>query len=185
MKRSPLKRRSPKYATTDAGGWRVASDDLFLAQFRGQPCAVCGTTIDDHGRSMGHHLLSKELHRVFRYTDENIIVLCNKHHLGGEMSPHSHDVAGQCAFYDWLAKTHPKKMEYILRNRGVKFAKDWTYFDIYNELLGGEWSTESGLIRDRKPKNHRLNVILKIAESGGRLLPTEQSVYDKWLGYHS
>ena len=69
------------------------ADDLFLANYRGRPCEVCGATSGYYNgrtiRSMGHHILSKELHRLYRYDPLNIVVLCPKHHLGAEMSPHS------------------------------------------------------------------------------------------------
>ena len=97
-----MRKRSSNYSTPDAGGWMHKCDDLFLSQFRGKPCEVCGQTHGWYnGReicSMGHHLLSKELHRLYRYHKDNIVVLCPKHHLGSDMSPHSHDTAAQDAF---------------------------------------------------------------------------------------
>ena len=136
-----MKRKSTKYDTPDSGGWMHVCDDLFLAQYRGRPCEVCGATKGFYNgktiRSMGHHLLSKELHRKYRYDERNIVVLCPKHHLGAEMSPHSHDTAAQAVFYDWLRENCPKKYELFISRRGDKFNKEWCYREMYVEL-GGE-----------------------------------------------
>ena len=110
-----MKKKSTNYATPDAGGWMHVADDLFLARFRGRPCEICGAkNVFYNGktiRSMGHHLLSKELHRLYRYADDNVIVLCPKHHLGAEMSPHSHDTAAQAAFFEWLQQLMPESIQ--------------------------------------------------------------------------
>ena len=132
-------------------------DDLFLAQFRGRPCAVCGATKGFDGsqtiRSCGHHLLEKGLHRAFRYTPENIIILCPKHHMGGEMSPHSHDGVAIKAFYEWLKENYPEKAQFMDDNRHQKFGREWTYKTMY-EQLGGEIHSKTGLKKDDRPKNH-------------------------------
>ena len=156
-----MKKKSTKYDTPDAGGWMHVADDLFLAQFRGRPCMVCGAERGFYNgktiRSMGHHLLSKELHRLYRYDVDNIITLCPKHHLGAEMSPHSHDTAAQAAFYGWLELHCPDKYELMMRRRFEKFNKEWCYREIYTEL-GGEIVSKSGLMKDMRPKNHATKV---------------------------
>lgn len=137
------------------------ADDLFLAQFRGRPCEVCGKTQSYYQgrtvRSHGHHILSKELHRLYRYDISNIVVLCPKHHLGAEMSPHSHDGVAQALFYKWLEETHPHRYGLMIERKNDKFAKEWTYREMY-ELLGGEIHSKTGLIKDMKPKNHKKKV---------------------------
>ena len=137
------------------------ADGLFLARFRGRECKVCGAI---HGfyngktiRSMGHHLLSKELHRLYRYSEDNIIVLCPKHHLGAEMSPHSHDGPAVALFYEWLRKTCPQKYALFVSRRDDKFNKEWCYREKYVEL-GGEIASKTGLLKDMIPVNHAAKV---------------------------
>jgi len=156
-----MKKKSTNYSTPDGGGWMHVCDDLFLARFRGRPCEVCGET---HGfyqnrtiRSMGHHVLSKELHRKYRYEPENIVTLCPKHHLGAEMSPHSHDTAAQAAFYDWMRDNLPEKYQLFQERRHDKFNKEWCYREMYEEL-GGEIHSKTGKLKDMRPKNHAGNV---------------------------
>jgi len=156
-----MKRKSTNYSTPDAGGWCHAADDLFLAQFRGRPCAVCGAERSFYQgktvRSMGHHLLSKELHRKYRYDVDNIIVLCPKHHLGAEMSPHSHDGAAQAAFYEWLLLHWADKYHLMMERRNEKFNKEWCYREKYEEL-GGEIASKTGNLKDLRPVKHAAKV---------------------------
>ena len=151
-----MRRKSFKYNTPDAGGWMHKADDLFLARFRGRPCAVCGAT---HGyydnktiRSMGHHLLNKGKHRLYRYDPRNIIVLCPKHHLGGEMSPHYEDGVANKRFYEWLKANHPDKDKFMDDHADEKFSHEWKYRIMY-EKLGGEIHKD-GPMKDWKPKGH-------------------------------
>jgi len=156
-----MKRKSTNYSNHDSGGWMHVADDLFLAQFRGRPCAICGAKNGFYQsrmvRSMAHHLLSKELHRKYRYDTDNIIVLCPKHHLGAEMSPHSHDGAAQAAFYKWLEENRPEKYELMDARRFDKFQKEWSYQGKYEEM-GGEIISKTGLIKDRKPLKHAAKI---------------------------
>jgi len=156
-----VKRKSTNYSTPDAGGWMNVCDDLFLAQFRGRPCEICGETRGYYNgktiRSMGHHVLSKELHRAHRYEWENIIVLCPKHHLGAELSPHSHDGVAQAAFYEWLRVNRTCQYIFMETNRHDKFNKEWCYREMY-EQLGGEIHSKTGLLKDLRPLNHATKV---------------------------
>ena len=156
-----MKKKSTNYSTPDGGGWMHVADDLFLAGFRGRPCAVCGKTNGFYNgktiRSMGHHLLSKELHRLYRYDPDNVITLCPKHHMGAEMSPHSHDTASQAAFYAWLVKEKEWTYVQMMRHRRNKFDNEWCYRDAYVEL-GGEIASKTGLMKDMRPKNHAAKI---------------------------
>ena len=156
-----MRKKSIDFSTPDAGGWKHRSDDLFLAQFRGRPCAVCGAERGFYAnktiRSMGHHALSKELHRLYRYDIDNIIVLCPKHHLGAEMSPHSHDGAAQAAFYEWLNLNHGEQYDLMMDRRNNKFNKEWCYREIY-ETLGGEIESKTGKLKDLRPVRHAAKV---------------------------
>lgn len=165
-----MKRKSTDYGTPDAGGWMHVCDDLFLARFRGRPCEICGATSGFYSgktiRSMGHHLLSKELHRKYRYSEDNIITLCPNHHMGGEMSPHSHDTAAQAAFFKWLEVNRPEKYELMMERRHDKFNKEWCYREKYVEL-SGEIRSKTGLLKDMRPVNHAGKV--KEIEQGGTI----------------
>ena len=156
-------KKSTKYDTANAGGWITVSDDLFLARFRGKPCNICGETHSTINgtltRSMGHHLISKELCRAHRFNARNIIVLCPLHHtrFTGNMSPHSKNDIENGLFYEWLFFTHPEKWEWAKRHYQDKADSVLSYRDAY-ERLGGEVESKSGLIKDMRPKNHARNV---------------------------
>lgn len=152
-----MKRKSTKYDTPDAGGWKNACDDLFLAQFRGLPCEICGEPrVYYNGRmtrSMGHHLLEKGLHRQHRYDKRNIVILCANHHgpYARDISPHSDDTGAVGAFYAWLARNKPGQWHWFEANRTGLFDHSWNYRDKYIEL-GGE--VKGDLIKDQRPSNH-------------------------------
>ena len=88
-------------------------------------------------------------------------MLCPKHHLGAEMSPHSHDTAAQAVFYDWVRENCPKKYELFVSRRGDKFKKEWFYREMYVEL-GGEIRSKTGNLKDMRPWKHAAKV--RIAE---------------------
>ena len=160
-----MKRKSTKYDTPDAGGWMNVADDLFLAQFRGRACEVCGAThVLFNGRktrSCGHHLAGKELHRQWRYEPRNIVVLCAEHHsrFARELSPHSNDTVAVAAFYAWLLEHDPYKWHWLLSHKEPVFDGSWKYRDKYIEL-GGEIQGE--LVKDQKPLNHAAKI--RVAE---------------------
>jgi hypothetical protein len=160
-----MRRKSTKYDTPDAGGWMNVCDDLFLAQFRGRPCEVCGRTHvvynNRNTRSCGHHLLSKALHRTWRYEPRNIVILCADHHghHSRDISPHSDDTAAVAAFYAWLIESNPYKWKWMRSHTTEIFDKSWKYRDKYVEL-GGEVQGE--LVKDQKPLNHSAKI--RVAE---------------------
>ena len=147
-----------KYNTAEANGWRIKADDLFLAQFRGRPCEICGATHGWDGkynsRSCGHHLAEKGLHREHRYNPELIVVLCPKHHsrFARDISPHADDTVAQERFSEWLRLHKPEQRELLLSVSHKPFDKSWTYRQKYEEL-GGEIKKD-GPMKDWKPANH-------------------------------
>lgn len=159
-------KRSTNYSGADTGGWLNACDSLFLCRYRGLPCEVCGATSGVYNRrrirSMGHHALSKELHRLFRYDPRNIIVLCPDHHLGSRMSPHSKDGVAVKSFYDWLNKNRPELSLFMDMHRDIRFDGQYTYRNMY-KLLGGE-VVEKGAMKYWKPSRHSV----KISEFEGK-----------------
>ena len=78
----------------------------FMAQYRGRPCEVCGTTY----ATVAHHLIPKGrcMHHVV--SDENIIVLCQGHHtFGGDISAHSTSALVMDRFIDWVKANKPEQ----------------------------------------------------------------------------
>ena len=157
-----MKRKSTDYTTADAGGWRNACDDLFLAQFRGRPCEICSKTEGWDGkkiRSCGHHLVEKGMHRKYRYDTTLIVVLCPEHHsrFSRSLSPHADDTVAVWRFYRWLEDYRPEKAKLFENIDQSPFDKSWTYREMY-ELLGGEIASKTGLLKDLRPVNHRTKV---------------------------
>lgn len=137
-----MARKSTKYDTPDAGGWMNMCDDLFLAQFRGRPCEICGVTHAEYNgrkiRSMGHHLAEKGNCRAHRYNPFSIVVLCVNHHsqFTRDISPHADFTPANARFYDWLRDWHIDKYNWLLEIRGDPFDGEWTYREMYEELGG-------------------------------------------------
>ena len=51
-------------------------DSVFMIQFHGKPCIVCGVCLGTHG----HHILTKKARPDLKYELFNIAVLCFHHH---------------------------------------------------------------------------------------------------------
>lgn len=167
-----MKRKSTNYASAKAGGWVRQSDDLFLAQFRGKPCEICGRERGfDNGkniRSMGHHLIFKGRCREHRYNPLNIIVLCPFHHshYNSECSPHSiTNTHAQTAFEHWVRDNKPDQYRWWMdhqKDADKPYSGTITPREQY-ELLGGEIrkTDKEGNnlpMKDWKPMNHKKNV---------------------------
>lgn len=191
-----MKKKSSKYDTPDAGGWMHAADDLFLAQFRGQPCRICDALGQYSGhdkdgdpiwkRSCGHHGIEKDMCRTHRYNKEIIVQLCPHHHDRKDraISPHSIDPVYQGAWWEWLRNDNPEQYNYIMSHAKDKFEKDWFYREMY-EKLGGEIKKvdkdgKKLAMKYWKPVNHLKNVILTIHRCGGVLTKDEAEKLEKW-----
>jgi len=161
-KGTDMAKKSVKYDTANAGGWMNRADDLFLAQFRGRPCAICGATHSTVKgvvtRSMGHHLISKEHCRAHRFNRRNIIVLCPDHHtrFTGSISPHSENSVEVGLFYEWLMFNRPEQWEWVKAHYQDSSDGVLPYRDAYVRL-GGEL-TEEKFKKDMRPKNHAQKV---------------------------
>lgn len=71
MKRTPFKRKkkyNPEY-------------DAFMAQFRGQPCMICGKRTALGHKSSGHHLLFRSVHPEYTVEKMNVVPLCPECHV--------------------------------------------------------------------------------------------------------
>jgi hypothetical protein len=162
-----MRRRSSKYSSPDASGWMHKCDDLFLAQFRGLPCEICGKLFTfNNGQkvsSCGHHLIFKGGCRKHRYNKLNIVVLCPQHHSTYEyhISPHSIvNNKAQERFAVWVKENKPDQYAWWQeheKDANKPFNKSWTYREMY-ELLGGEIKSKTGLLKDMKPYNHATKI---------------------------
>lgn len=154
------------YSTPDTKAWRDKCDDLFLAQFRGKQCEICGATSTIYKgrktRSCFHHLLEKDLHRIHRYNPDLGVILCPEHHghHSRSKSPHSDDTFAVMGFYVWLYCTHFTRTLRALRCGLDKWDESWTYKEMYVRL-GGE-ITEEKFKKDQRPLNHAEKI--RIAE---------------------
>ena len=80
--------------------------ERFMAQYRGKPCEVCGSTY----QTCGHHYVGKGSCPRHIISPENIIVLCPRHHgpHGKSMNPHSGDPFLYEQFQAWVKKRKPE-----------------------------------------------------------------------------
>ena len=82
------------------------ADGLFMKQFRGKPCEVCGSTQG----TVGHHIVSRARSKALRYDLHNIIVLCMGHHkFSMEMAPHSPSQVVVERFINWFKENKPEQ----------------------------------------------------------------------------
>lgn len=129
-----MKKRSP-----NSTHYRAKSDNLFMIQFRGQPCEVCGITEG----SCGHHYVSKGRSKPLRYDIRNIIILCPGHHnhgkkdhiTGAVIGAHSTSSRDQERFIDWFKATHPDRHQWIVENERIE--RRYTFKDAVENLKAG------------------------------------------------
>ena len=169
-----MKKRSSNYSSFDSGGWTVKCDDLFLAQFRGLPCEICGARGGWDGKkkssSCGHHLHHKGNCRKFRYDRRNIVVLCPNHHSkwSKHISPHCEvNGFGISRFNSWLRVNKPEQYKWwrdTEAEASKPFDKTWTARGKYQEL-GGEIESKTGLMKDYRPVRHGAKVDALVARN--------------------
>ena len=116
------KDKSPnsKYYSTKA-------EDLFMPQFRVEPCEICETTVN----TCGHHIISKARSKALRFDKRNIIILCPAHHtMGTDMAPHATSQTAVERYIEWFKENKPeqyawtKENEYIQRRYTYKHAAE-------------------------------------------------------------
>ena len=97
--------------------YRNKADSLFMSQFRGQPCRVCGTTEG----TCGHHVVSKSRSKALRYDTRNIIILCQAHHTwSNEMAPHSTNQLAVERFIEWFRLACPEQHSWLAENERIE-----------------------------------------------------------------
>jgi hypothetical protein len=115
----PKKRPNDKY-------YRNKADELFMSQFRGQPCEVCGRS----DGTVGHHVVPKSRSKALRYEKRNIVVLCQSHHMfSNEMAPHSTNQLAVERFVEWYKEAHPDDHEWLKEHEHditkISYAEYW------------------------------------------------------------
>lgn len=108
-----IARRSHKMSGSPAKA-RQKAITLVMSEYRGKPCAVCGTI---HGTA-GHHILHQGTHQNLAAERINIIPLCQIHHSV------AHDYAD--TFMKWMSFNLPTtQLEWIEENRNNHTKTDW------------------------------------------------------------
>ena len=122
-----MKTRSP-----NSTYYRNKADKLFMAQFHGQPCEVCG---NDQG-TCGHHIVAKSRSKALRYDLRNIIVVCCRHHtMGNELAPHSVNQLAVERFVEWFKLTFTKRHAWIVENEYI--TRRYTYKQAAENMAAG------------------------------------------------
>lgn len=80
-------------------------EKMFMALYRGKPCAICKRTEALGKPSVGHHIIEKSTHPEHRYSPENMITLCPVHHMA------AHD--NKRAFMNWLQERKPEQFKWV------------------------------------------------------------------------
>ena len=69
-------------------------------------CEVCRSK----DRLQVHHLLSRKLYKEFAFDEDNLIVLCPRHHAWGRQSAHR----GIWWFVQWLQRNKPRQFKWLM-----------------------------------------------------------------------
>ncbi len=121
------KTRSPNSAY-----YRNKADEIFMVQFRGLPCEVCGTT----NRTVGHHNVSKARSKALRYDKRNITVLCQAHHtMGNDICPHSSNPMAVDRYFVWFIREHKEQYHWLLGHEHIE--RKYNYRDALENLKAG------------------------------------------------
>jgi hypothetical protein len=123
--------------------YRKAADDLFMPQWRGLPCEVCGK---EEG-TVGHHFISKGRSKALRYERTNIVILCPGHHNhgavcedGGVIGAHSLSNMDQERFIEWFKENCPGRYEWLKENEHIE--RRYTYRQAVENLKEGKEAWE-------------------------------------------
>ena len=112
--------------------YRTAADELFMKQFRGQPCEVCAKTQG----TCGHHVVPKSRSKALRYDINNILVLCPAHHMyGNDLAPHSKNQIAVERFLDWFRFTKPDQWKWTRANERLQ--RKYSYKQAVENLKAG------------------------------------------------
>ena len=117
--------------------YRNKADDLFMSQFRGKPCEVCGSV----KATVGHHNVSKARSKALRYDKRNITVLCQAHHtMGNDICPHSSNPMAVKRYFEWMLDNDSMKYQWLIKNE--KTQRKYSYKQALENLLVGREAWE-------------------------------------------
>jgi hypothetical protein len=126
-----------KSKTPNSSYYRNKADEIFMAQFRGKPCEVCGAV----SGTVGHHNVNKARSKALRYDKRNITVLCQKHHtMGNDICPHSSNPMAVDRYFGWLKETHHANYKWIKENERI--VRKYTYKRAWENLREGKEAWE-------------------------------------------
>ena len=126
-----------KVKTPNHKSYLKRAKDLFMPQFRGKPCEVCGT----NQGTCGHHVVSQARSKSLRFDERNIIVLCAKHHtMGNELAPHASNQMAVERFIEWFKENKPEQHAWIEENERIE--RRYTYKDAVENMKAGRKAWE-------------------------------------------
>jgi len=107
--------------------WRNKADKEVSKYYKGQPCAVCGTTY----QTCGHHIVERSLSAYLRHHILNLIALCPNHHkFSNDLAAHSKNPLAVKAWAAWLEANWPTSYELLevyKHFRGEKVDYEYNY----------------------------------------------------------
>jgi hypothetical protein len=117
--------------------YRVKADSIFMAPYRGLPCAVCGTTKG----TVGHHNVNKARSKALRYDKRNITVLCQSHHkFSNDIAPHSSNPMAVDRYFGWLSSHYLSKYNWLKENEHIQ--RKYSYKQAWENLKEGKEAWE-------------------------------------------
>lgn len=133
-KPKPKKKRAPNSAY-----YHTKAKDLFMPQFRGQPCGVCKATEG----TCGHHVVSQSRSKALKFDRRNIIVLCPSHHtMGNDMAPHASNQLAVERFIEWFKVNRAEQHKWLVGNERIQ--RRFTYKQAIENMTDGReaWDNE-------------------------------------------
>ena len=127
---SAKKRPNDKY-------YRNKADEIFMSQFRGEPCDVCGTRVG----TVGHHNVTKARSKALRYDKRNITRLCPKHHtMGNDICAHGKNPLAVDRYFEWFKTKKPEQYAWIKENEHI--SRKYSYKQALENLRAGREAWE-------------------------------------------
>lgn len=117
--------------------YRLKADKIFMSQFHGLPCEVCGKTEG----TAGHHVVGKRRSRALKYDKRNIVVLCQGHHtFSNDMAPHSTNQMAVVRFGEWFKIAFPDRHQWIQENEYI--TRKYTFKQACENMEAGRLAWE-------------------------------------------
>jgi hypothetical protein len=117
--------------------YRNKADAIFMAQFRGEPCEVCGAVKG----TVGHHNVNRARSKALRYDKRNITVLCQAHHvMGNDICAHSSNPFAVDRYFAWFRNFKTEQYRWLKLNERIQ--RKYSYKDAWENLLAGREAWE-------------------------------------------